>query len=349
MVNWTSQEEIARDSIVFTNVIFACFGLYAWEILQTSHFEWSIVKGQRKFSWPMCLHGCSMTAADPPVPFPSIVISLTISRPINCQALYTFNAWAGNMAILCASMTLMLRTIDLWGRNLMIVIPFGVLCLGHWALLWRGMFTVQATYDATKGACSVSMTNHLFLNIMLFMTMGFDLIILVFTVAALVFKRDNRSNTLQLLFTDGLVYFIAAFFVNTLPAIFNVLNLNPVMNIIATVPAATFTAIAACRASICAQDLSKNPDVYVHSTSQLASPMSPRGMRMPKPPRYPTLRPEVHVTTDHIIMEDFVPSPALTSPGKGSDLVDDDTSDHSTKAVGNHTLRKCHPRSNEDG
>lgn len=48
--------------------------------------------------------------------------------------------------------------------------------------------------------------------------MGFDLIILLFTMLALIpLRRD--SGLWNLLFQDGLVYFIIAFFCNALPAV----------------------------------------------------------------------------------------------------------------------------------
>ncbi|KAI0952431.1 hypothetical protein AcV7_008238 [Taiwanofungus camphoratus] len=152
---------------------------------------------------------------------------MAMTERINCQALYTFNSWAGNMAILCASTSLMLRTIAIWERQLKIAIPLMILCLAHWALLWRGMFVVNASYSPTSSSCVVTSTDHVFLNITFFMTMGFDLIILLFTMLALIpLRRD--SGLWNLLFQDGLVYFIIAFFCNALPAIFNVIDLNGV-------------------------------------------------------------------------------------------------------------------------
>lgn len=60
--------------------------------------------------------------------------------------------------------------IALWERQLKIVIPIGLLCLAHWALLWRGMFIVDAAYDPTTGGCVVTSTNHVFLNLGFFMS-----------------------------------------------------------------------------------------------------------------------------------------------------------------------------------
>lgn len=72
MVQWNDATEIAKESRtslifslfhiaefclrcveIFTKLIFALFGLYLWEIFQTSDFEWSIITGKRKFGWPL--------------------------------------------------------------------------------------------------------------------------------------------------------------------------------------------------------------------------------------------------------------------------------------------------------
>ena len=49
-----------------------------------------------------------------------------------------------------------------------IIIPLGICCLAHWAILWRGMFIVHAVYDDTLQSCVVTTTNHVFLNISFF-------------------------------------------------------------------------------------------------------------------------------------------------------------------------------------
>ncbi|KAI0921522.1 hypothetical protein AcW2_006467 [Taiwanofungus camphoratus] len=92
-----------------------------------------------------------------------------------------------------------------------------------------------------------------------------------------------------------------------------------VMNIIATVPAATFSAIAACRAVIRLHEFT-HTDVYVHSATQMVPKL--RGNNAERSLRAQAAmfaRPEVHVTMDHIIMEDFSPS-ADTHEAKGCDL-----------------------------
>jgi len=84
---------------------------------------------------------------------------------------------------------------------------------------------------------------------------------------------------------------------NCVPAVLNLLNLNSPMNVIATIPAAAASSMAACRAVM--RLLDYNSDVYVHSLSA-AIPSAD----MPFP-RF-TMRPEgVLVTTEQITMKEF--------------------------------------------
>lgn len=304
MPDWSSVAEITKDSEVFIRLIFALFGLYCWELFSTCTFEWSLIQKKRQFKWPLiffflCRY-CILWALI------GLIISFSVESEVNCNALYTFNSFCGNMAILAASTTLMLRTIALWERSLKVVIPVGILCLGHWGLLWYGMFIVSATWDPQAGACAVDKTNHIFLSINLLYTMAFDLTVLVLTMTSL-FRSEGRSGLWKMLFKDGLVYFLVTAGANTLPAILNLLNLNTSMNVIATVPAATVASIAACRAVIRLQDYAKK-DPYVHSASLIANEvrLSRYGASV-KAPRYNITRPEIHVTTDQIVMEDMSP------------------------------------------
>jgi len=78
--------------------------------------------------------------------------------------------------------------------------------------------------------------------------MIFDFIVMALTAFKLLEPgSSSRSNLVDLIFTDGLIYFVAAFLSNVVATTFMLLNLNPVMSIIANVPAAVVSTIVACR------------------------------------------------------------------------------------------------------
>jgi len=290
MVNWQDPAEIQRDAEVFAKLIFSFFGLYLWELFMTCDFEWSLITRRRQFRLPLiffflCRY-CMLFALI------GLILSLSITTRVDCKALFTFNSWVGNMAILCASTSLMLRTIVLWSRKLSVVIPLGVLCVGHWVLLWRGMFNVKAEWNEEAQACMVSAADPVLLNATFFFTMGFDFVILAFTAVALFMKHSARTDLWRLLIQDGLGYFLISFTCNCIPAVLAVLDLNTIMNVIATIPAATITAIASCRAVIRLLEFSSG-DVFVQGKTGLISKA------------HKTTRPEIHVTTEHITMGEF--------------------------------------------
>ncbi|KAI1792883.1 hypothetical protein LXA43DRAFT_1060251 [Ganoderma leucocontextum] len=316
MVDWKSQVELQRETVAYANVIFASFGLYVWEVFQTSDFEWAVLERKRKLKWEML----NIT----PVPFfisryllvvaiSALMASFAVKSPINCGALYTFVCVAGNLSVICASITLMLRTIAVWDRKLPVVAALGTLCLAHCALLIRGMFITSSSYDLQSQACilsALSNTNRVFLS------------------AAFWARPGEQLGFGDLLFREGVIYYLAAFTFNAVPAVFSILNLNMIMNLISTVPATVMTVVAATRVVTRLHDVDDDDDdVYVHSATQLASP------RLPNPPpirfqnkvaRYPS-RPEVHVTTDRIVMEDYDPSPSSLTD-KAASLTGDDKS-----------------------
>ncbi|PIL36797.1 hypothetical protein GSI_00487 [Ganoderma sinense ZZ0214-1] len=351
MVDWTSQVEIQRGTgmfpycylrrsssystlltVAYANVIFASFGLYIWEVFQTSDFEWSVVEGKRKLKLHMVCRKHSRVVGDlsqcnvPCVQIPffiaryliifsitSLMASFTVKSPINCGALYAFICVAGNLSIICASITLMLRTIAVWERKLPIVATLGTLCLAHCALLFRSMFITSASYSSGGQTCvltALSNTNRVFLSVTFWATLGFNLTLAVVHILGLM-KTGEQLGFGDLLFREGVIYYLAAFTFNAVPA----------------VPATVMTVVSATRIVTRLHDVDDDDDIYVHSATQLTTP------RLPNPPpirfqnkvaRYPS-RPEVHVTTDRIVMEDYDPSPSSLTD-KAASLTGDDKS-----------------------
>ncbi|EIM88245.1 uncharacterized protein STEHIDRAFT_155595 [Stereum hirsutum FP-91666 SS1] len=313
MTDWTSETELATDARAFTKILFTFFGIYVWELFQTSDFEISILLGRRKLQWPMvffflCRYSILWSLV-------GLLIASSVTQPIHCHALYTFTTIVGQLAILTASTSLMIRTFILWKRKMSIVIPLTVLSLAQWGLIWRGMFLVNGSWSDDVQTCTVTTVNSQYLQATFFYTMAFDFVLLV--AAGYQFLRQAaRVSIWDLLFRDGLIFFIAASACNILPAIFAILDLNSVMNhhrrkllIVACftflsltsasivhiqVPAGTVSAIAACRTVIQLKDL--HDDIYTHTAAIIGG-----GNRRPTH----FTRPVVSVKTEQFVMDDF--------------------------------------------
>lgn len=245
MVAWTSPAEIAKDGQAFDRLMHALLGLYIWEFATSLNFDWDFISGKKKFRWPMIFYFANRYFLL--FALMGIAIALNVSSPVNCQALYTYNQVFGNAAIGLASINLSLRTMAVWSQSLYIVIPLIIVIMGHWSLLLHGIL-LKATW--MDGACVITETNNKILAASFIYSMAFDFTVLFLTATKLAFpaKSSQRSRLMTLIFGDGLIFFIIAFLSNLLATTFMLLNLNPVMSIIANVPAAIASTIVACRA-----------------------------------------------------------------------------------------------------
>ncbi|KAJ7634578.1 hypothetical protein FB45DRAFT_909225 [Roridomyces roridus] len=244
MVNWTSKDEIAHDGAAFNRFMHVLLGLYIWEWFTSLSFDWDFLSGKRVFRWPMIFYFlnryCLLFALI------GIAIALNVTTEIDCQSLYLFNQCFGNAAIGLASINLSLRTIAVWNQNWYIWVPLCGIILGHWALLLHGVL-LTARWDPVLG-CTITSTNNHILAASFIYGMSLDFTVLCLTAWKLLFPTGGRSRLVSLIFNDGLVYFVIAFLSSLLATIFMLLNLNPVMSIIANVPAAVSSTIVACRA-----------------------------------------------------------------------------------------------------
>lgn len=128
---------------------------------------------------------------------------------MNCQVLYTFNQIFGNMAIGLASINLSIRTIAVWSQRLYVVVPLVAGILGHWVLLLHGLL-IKAAWVDPEGCVITETDNHL-LAITFIYSMAFDLVVLCLTAWKLVFAGTGRSRLVNLIFGDGLIFFIVAY------------------------------------------------------------------------------------------------------------------------------------------
>ncbi|KAF9482277.1 hypothetical protein BDN70DRAFT_930114 [Pholiota conissans] len=242
MVDWSSQEELIKDSQAFDKLIHALLGLYLWEWFISLPFDWQYITGKKIFRWPMIFYFlnryCLLFALI------GIAVALNVTTEINCQNLYTFNQVFGNGAIGLASINLSLRTMAVWSRAWYIVVPLVLIIMGHWSLLLHGILLKAAWID---GQCVITETDNKLLAITFIYSMCFDFLVLCLTAFKLLYPKTGRSRLVELIFNDGLIYFLLAFLANLIATIFMLINLNPVMSIIANVPAAIVSSIVACR------------------------------------------------------------------------------------------------------
>ncbi|THH19289.1 hypothetical protein EW146_g1859 [Bondarzewia mesenterica] len=302
MVDWNSSAEIAHDGDAFGKFMHCLLGLYIWEFCTSLDFDFMFITGKRKFRWPLIFYFAGryflLTA------LVGIAVALNITSPVNCQALYTVNQCFGNMAIGLASINLSLRTMAVWQQRWYIVAPLVLIIMGHWTLLMHGILLKAAWLDGQ--GCVITSTNSKLLEASFIYGMILDFIVMMLTAWKLAFPKGGKSKLVQMIFGDGLVYFFIAVLANMTAVIFMALDLNPVMSIIANVPAAVASTIVACRVVRRLTNFtSKGPELFSSSSVQ-ASTLGFRSARS-GPPNFSLAKQQkegVHVQMDTFSVAD---------------------------------------------
>ncbi|KAF7307167.1 hypothetical protein MIND_00510300 [Mycena indigotica] len=250
MVNWKSDAEIAKDALVFSRFMHVLLGVYMYLFFAPSlanspnlfrqmgmvhvvAFRLGIPVGQAQVSladdilllesllfthsldWNLGRFECYHVLY---CRFPSHPRAHMLPSQIDCQSLYTFNSLFGNAAIGdtgLASINLSLRTIAVWNQQWYIWVPLICVILGHWSLLLHGVF-LKAEWKPELGGCQITSTDNRLLAITFIYSMVFDLTVLFLTAWKLVFPTGGRSPLVNLIFNDGLIYFVIAFLSNLL-------------------------------------------------------------------------------------------------------------------------------------
>jgi len=244
MIDWNSPQVIASNTEIFVQLVSASIGIYVFEWITSMGFDWSFVTRKRVFHWPMTVYFLNRylmlgTCI-------AVGLSQVITSEINCQALFIFIQLAGTMSIGLASFTFAFRTMAVWLQNKFVVVPLILLMLGQWALIFQGIL-VHTTWIPGSG-CEVVQLKTSMLSAQFVYTSCLDLIVLLLAGYQLVLPRSTRTKLGTALFRDGLIYFFVALIGNIVVAIFQLLDLNRIMNVMFNLPVFSLSTIAATRA-----------------------------------------------------------------------------------------------------
>ncbi|KAH7920513.1 hypothetical protein BV22DRAFT_1198855 [Leucogyrophana mollusca] len=270
MVNWTDPSVEAQCGVGLEHLNLFLLGLYGWEYCHTLQIETSLLRRQLPFRWallPYVIGRFTLLLALVAL----VAVGSHTPRNINCGAVYRFLAFAGNVAIGCASTNLMIRTWVIWKEDRIVLVCLTLVSLGHWSVLMLGLTDIVAFMDVIQGSCIVQYANHANMSALFMYTMLYDLLVLVLTIAGL--SRARSASALwRTLYNQGVTYFAITFVANIVPMIFSWLNLNAVMNVFFAIPAATISTIASCRAVVSLLGL----QIDIESAASSASTEDPK-------------------------------------------------------------------------
>ena len=101
-----------------------------------------------------------------------------------------------------------------WGQKWYIVAALVLISLGHWSLLLHGIL-LTAAWIPGEG-CVITSTDSRILSVTFIYSMVFDFTVLILTASKLVRPSGTKSQLVNMIFTDGLYYFIIACVYETL-------------------------------------------------------------------------------------------------------------------------------------
>ncbi|KAG7098375.1 hypothetical protein E1B28_000333 [Marasmius oreades] len=244
-VDWHSPVEITHNSTSFGNLLHVLLGLYIWEWLTSLDFEYKLLIGEHKFRWPLIFYFLNRYMVF--ICLIAFTVSLNIQQPLDCQGLYVFIQTMGGLSAGLACASLAIRTIAVWRNDLYVVVGLTLLIMGHWAFILHNATLVKAAWLEGTG-CVITNNKPALTTGAYIYVMVVDFIVLCLMARRTGIWMNNSARLIKILFLDGFLYFIVAFVVNLVGVIFSALNLNPVMSVIALVPATVISSIAACRA-----------------------------------------------------------------------------------------------------
>ena len=106
-------------------------------------------------------------------------------------------------------MDFLVRRMAVWGQKWYIVAALVLISLGHWSLLLHGIL-LTAAWIPGEG-CVITSTDSRILSATFIYSMVFDFTVLILTASKLVRPSGTKSQLVNMIFTDGLYYFIIAY------------------------------------------------------------------------------------------------------------------------------------------
>lgn len=96
-----------------------------------------------------------------------------------------------------------------WGQKWYIIAALVSISLGHWTLLLHGIL-LTARWIPGQG-CVITSTDSGLLSATFIYSMVFDFTVLILTASKLVRPSGTKSQLVNMMFADGLYYFIIAY------------------------------------------------------------------------------------------------------------------------------------------
>ncbi|KAI0279557.1 hypothetical protein BGY98DRAFT_1175969 [Russula aff. rugulosa BPL654] len=247
--------ESAGDPLLVMKFWLIASGIYIWEFLTTLDFEWSIIRGPRRYRWTIWIYTLSRLSG-------LAVIILTMveffnTSPINCQAWVT-TGWAfsalGGYGL--GSVLIMIRIYAIWDRSRVIMVISAVIWVINLGFQLAGKLTssnpciakIRAVWVPAAKSCAITnveVCKDFYINLL-----ATDIILLFIMLVGLVRLRLSAGGTLyisHLLWKQGVIWLAIATAAELPQVLLLFLNINDSLNLLFLLPSMVAIIIAATR------------------------------------------------------------------------------------------------------
>jgi len=242
MVNWQDPIIIAHEFGAFVKLIHVVDGIYIWEFICNLNFEWSLLRGQRRWKWTGALYIACRVATIAQVL--SDLVGLNVMGPINCRVWLLFLLIFGYAATSFSLSLYSLRSVAVWQCSLPITIFSIAIILANVGVWIRYVIEAQSQWEALAESCSWQGTHRTLLNNGLLLATE---VIFILLMATGIYSHNPGPRAFKIMYREGLHWLLAAAAVQTVPVVFLILNLNDTMNVMFIIPSVICTSIGATR------------------------------------------------------------------------------------------------------
>ncbi|KAL7283156.1 hypothetical protein ACG7TL_002582 [Trametes sanguinea] len=264
MVSWQDPSVVAICAVVYSQNAIFLLGFFGKHLLTRTDIEWSLITGRRRPSLALIPYLYGRYAIL--VTLLYFVIQDLVNYEISCDIAYKAFAVCGTLANIgevltaaqilgssasfCSTLNLGIRSYIIWrDMNKRVVWLLSLACVGHAALVCiQGAKSVSSEWSPQARSCVVTQSSNVTMFTFYMYTVVMDFTILCLTICGLWRKAALQSSIGTTLSEQCLWYCAATFLVNLPAAIFPILNLNVIMNVMFSMPAATVSVITSSAA-----------------------------------------------------------------------------------------------------
>ncbi|KAH9988698.1 hypothetical protein BJV77DRAFT_1069946 [Russula vinacea] len=241
MINFHDPVVEDKDNFALVKLWLVVDGLFIWEFITTFDFEWSIIRGHRRYRWTIWIYSLSRVAA-----LATVIATLVLfnTDADDCQLSETITLVLAYLALAAASFLLVLRIVAIWKRN--------IVAVGTATTLWviNGAFFIQgiSQKELPGGPCEmINVQATRVTMIIAFLTDVFLLIIMLIGLFRLDCHRPGALATGRFLWNQSVIWLLLATVAGVVPTVFACLNLNEPLSMIFRFPWVITMSIAATR------------------------------------------------------------------------------------------------------